>query len=72
MIIQHVHPVEDISEHDLACTNPIGNRNHHCPCRCHPEYKYLDNCNLLVIHNSFDGREGLEWANVILNNTQTP
>jgi hypothetical protein len=23
---------------------------------------------IVVIHNSFDGREGVEWANIILNN----
>jgi hypothetical protein len=55
----HVAPLDDIEEHNLSDT---GNT-----CKCNPEVIIQSNSEILVIHNSFDGREGLEWANEILN-----
>lgn len=36
-------------------------------CKCNPELRYLLESNSWqIIHNSFDGREGIEWAEEIL------
>ncbi len=55
----HVTPLDDTEEHDLSDT---GNT-----CKCNPEIIIQPNSEIIVVHNSFDGREGLEWANEILN-----
>ena len=52
----HVHPLDDLEEHDINSTN----------CKCKPTIIKEGN-EFIVIHNSFDGREGVEWANEILN-----
>ena len=49
----HVHPIDDIKEHDISDT---GNT-----CSCNPSV-LLEDGEMIVIHNSFDGREGLEWT----------
>ncbi|MEO7047626.1 MAG: hypothetical protein ABI091_20170 [Ferruginibacter sp.] len=54
--IFYVLPVNDIKEH---------RESYICPCL--PEIKY-ESGNMIVVHNSFDGREGLEWVNEILKN----
>ena len=54
----HIHPLNDIKEHD---TSDKGNT-----CHCSPEVRIAGN-EIFVTHNSFDGREGVEWANDILN-----
>lgn len=36
-----------------------------CLCECNPQIKYTDT-GATVIHNSFDGREAIEWAREIL------
>jgi hypothetical protein len=54
----HVSPLDDIEEHDLSDT---GNT-----CKCKPEVIIQPNAEIIVVHNSFDGREGIEWANEIL------
>ena len=53
----HVHPLNDIKEHD---TSDTGNT-----CHCNPSVK-IEAGEMVVIHNSFDGREGVEWTNEIL------
>jgi hypothetical protein len=35
-------------------------------CACKPEHKEEENDVLIIVHNSFDGREGVEWVNKIL------
>jgi hypothetical protein len=55
----HVYPLDDIEEHD---TSDNGNT-----CKCDPQVIIQDNAEIIVVHNSFDGREGVEWANEILN-----
>jgi hypothetical protein len=55
----HVYPLDDIEEHD---TSDNGNT-----CKCDPQVIIQDNAEIIVVHNSFDGREGVEWVNEILN-----
>ena len=64
--VYHIYPINDEQEHYLECVYPaIGYP--YCPCKCNPEFKEEGDA-LLIVHNSFDGREGVEWANEILNN----
>ena len=55
----HVTPLNDIEEHDLSYS---GNT-----CKCEPKVIIEPNSEIIVVHNAFDGREGVEWANEILN-----
>lgn len=58
MEIWHIHPLNDEKEHQLE--------GYDCP--CDPDVQYIrEHDRMLVTHNSFDGREGLEMANEILN-----
>lgn len=52
----HVLPTDDIKIHTELSS-----------CHCNPKIKY-ESGNTIIIHNSFDGREGVEWANEILGN----
>jgi hypothetical protein len=52
--IYHVLPNNDKKKHTESYK-----------CHCEPEVRN-EGENMLVIHNSFDGREGVEWANSIL------
>jgi hypothetical protein len=54
----HVYPLDDIEEHCI-----IGS-----DCKCNPRAIIESNAEIIIVHNSFDGREGVEWANEILNN----
>jgi len=55
IMIQHIIPIKDLKEHvDVGC-------------ECNPRLDILENGDILLIHNSYDGREGLELANEILN-----
>lgn len=47
----HVLPVDDIKPHEESTT-----------CKCEPKVIHV-NGNMVIVHNSFDGREGLEWFN---------
>lgn len=38
-----------------------------CRCNCLPIMEKQSSGAIIVIHNSFDGREGVEWTNEILN-----
>lgn len=51
----HVLPVDDLREHEETTT-----------CPCNPTVECEPNATMLVIHNSFDGREALEQAEAIL------
>lgn len=63
--VYHVYPRNDLESHFLECVYPaIGNP--YCPCKCDPEFKEEEDA-LLIVHNSFDGREGVEVVNEILN-----
>ena len=52
----HVLPVDDIEEHEQSTT-----------CKCEPKVIH-ENGDIIIVHNSFDGSEGIEWANEILKN----
>lgn len=54
----HVTPIGDLEPHEEKTT-----------CKCEPNVIY-ENGEMIVIHNSFDGREGVEITNEILNNIQ--
>lgn len=54
----HIYPNNDIKEHILEGVN----------CPCEPKITTDGYDDVIIIHNSFDGREGVEWANEILNN----
>jgi len=38
-------------------------------CKCKPKIEVLED-RVLIIHNSFDGREAVEWANEIINESE--
>lgn len=52
--IYHVIPLGDTKSHRESYV-----------CSCLPEIKY-ESHNMIIVHNSNDGREGIEWANEIL------
>jgi uncharacterized Zn ribbon protein len=52
--IFHVMPLNDEKEHRDSYI-----------CHCIPEV-INEGANMIVIHNSFDGREGVEWAKEII------
>jgi len=64
----HVYPVNDLEEHDTEETPlfPDKETGLYCRCKCKPSESWENGC-LLIVHNSFDGREGVELANEILN-----
>ena len=55
----HIIPLNDIEEHLAFGTG----------CPCDPQLIYEEE-EVIVVHNSFDGREGVEWANEILDNIE--
>lgn len=56
-MIYHVLPVNDLKEHQEDST-----------CQCEPQARILEETgDVLIIHNSFDGREYVEQANDIIN-----
>lgn len=63
--IWHVYPRNDSKEHNLECNYPpIGIPL--CKCDCEPDWK-REKDGIIIVHNSFDRREPLEWAKEILN-----
>lgn len=64
--IQHVVPVNDLKEHIVECIfPPIGDL--YCNCECKPRIEEAGT-GLIVVHNSFDGRENFELDNKIHHN----
>lgn len=74
--IWHVYPVNDLKDHNLdsewrtieyGSFSDDGSMRHNieqrliCKCSCGPAYREQPNGAVIVVHNSFDGREGLEW-----------
>ncbi len=53
-----VTPINDTESHE----------DYSSTCKCYPTVKF-ENGNMIIIHNSFDGREGVEMAKEILNKT---
>lgn len=63
--IWHVVPMGDIQPHWDECIidddgTPL------CKCVCEPT-TYKEDAGYIIVHNSFDGREGVEWTNEILS-----
>lgn len=54
-MIWHILPTNDLEDHIDSST-----------CHCQPLTEVLADGDLLIIHSSFDGREGVEWAKEIL------
>lgn len=50
MAVYHILPINDIESHEEAGTM----------CKCGPKVTFVENGDMLVVHNSFDGREILE------------
>lgn len=56
--IVHIIPVDDLEPHTAEIVlPPIGNP--FCECKCRPSYIFEEE-NMVVVHNSFDGREIVE------------
>lgn len=51
----HMLPVDDIEDHDESST-----------CKCEPGCQVMEYGDIMIIHNLFDRREGLEITNQIL------
>lgn len=58
-----VYPEDEDVMHDHVVWEKDG--EYLCDCECKPVPK-LENGRLIIVHNSLDGREGVEWANEIL------
>ena len=73
MDIYHIVPINDLQPHttesvsDYCYTNPEGDLvcEPSCACLCSPK-REQENGIWFFVHNSFDGREGLEWARDLL------
>jgi hypothetical protein len=64
--IWHVLPQNDLKPHiENSVIRAIGLP--YCECECRPEHMEVMG-GMVIVHHSFDGREGVEWANEILNN----
>jgi hypothetical protein len=64
--VVHIYPQDEIDDHIIFLTYPpIGDA--YSECVCCPTLESGPDGRLLVIHNSYDGREGVEWAKEILN-----
>jgi hypothetical protein len=55
-MIYHLYPVNDLKPHDTDGTT----------CHCDPEMELTPEGDMLIIHNSFDGRELIEEGEAIL------
>ena len=62
----HIAPYQDINKHILECFY-CKNGIPICNCKCKPRTEVVEEGKFLIIHNSFDGREGIEWVKDILN-----
>lgn len=63
--VYHCYPIGDEKPHLLECERTVFGRVV-CKCDCGSETKNIDGA-IIIFHSSFDGREGVEWANEILN-----
>ena len=64
-MIQHVIPLNDTQEH--SCISEVTELfEPFCVCECSPRCEVIDLEHFIFIHNSFDGREGVEWVNELL------
>lgn len=70
--IYHITPLNDLRDHleETVIGGYLMEDGEVCPsikceCECEPRVEY-ENGAVLIIHNSYDGREGVEWANEVL------
>lgn len=52
----NIIPIDDLKEHDLQST-----------CECNPFMEILENNELMIVHNAYDGRVAVEKANELLS-----
>jgi hypothetical protein len=50
----HIIPEDDVKPHSESHL-----------CECNPRIKF--DAGTIIVHNSYDGREGVEWVNELLN-----
>jgi hypothetical protein len=67
----HVYPTNDLKSHYLESLDArldgfADDVPPYCPCLCIPKAEKQSNGIWIIIHNSFDGREGVEQVNEIL------
>jgi hypothetical protein len=64
----HVVPVNDIEHHTIPFKTVLGMPIALCKCkpRLDAQAEYYGKDITVFIHNSFDGREAVEWANALL------
>lgn len=53
----NILPLNDLKEHEESTT-----------CGCNPKIEILENWDIMVIHNSYDGREHIENLITNINN----
>jgi hypothetical protein len=76
MEVIHAFPTNDEKEHYLECLpESIEAGRPFCGCICRPTYQEVGDeiqgiIGVIVVHNSFDGREGVEWAKEILHRSE--
>lgn len=65
-VFQHVVPVNDLEEHTIEEGYKCGVWTGLC--KCDPDKKLVDpdERTWIIVHTSFDGREGVDWANDLL------
>ena len=63
----HVVPNNDLKPHLTISVGKWPDQPK-CICKCNPEHIPVEGGGLVIVHNSYDGREGLEWVNEILKN----
>lgn len=56
MSIWHVLPINDLGTHEESTV-----------CKCEPKLEILENGDMMVTHNAFDGRELIELTNRLIN-----
>ncbi len=71
-IVEHdgwveTYPWDEEAIHDHVIYTKQGqDQSFFCECKCGPRLS-IENGIILINHNSFDGREGVEWANELIN-----
>lgn len=65
---QHVVPLNDLKEHNVTThIRPKGHGLAYCDCECRPEHIELEGGGMVIVHNAYDGREGVEIVNRLLD-----
>lgn len=71
----HVYPTNDLGQHLLEMgmeaivdADGIMGLMPICNCKCAPDIRCEENGVFIIVHNAYDGREGLERADELLNN----